>query len=645
MFKKNFKFFLVVVFICTAIASYALAYGYEREKIISFDSNIRIHKDSSMTVTETIKVFSQAEKIQRGIYRDFPTKYKDRYGNNYVVDFSVNGVLKNGLPEKFKVENLNNGKRVYIGSAGSYLAPGEYVYTLIYTTNRQLGFFKDSDELYWNVTGNGWVFEIDSAKAVVELPEGARVLTMSGYTGPQGSRQSEFISRIDYQGRAVFESTRLLNPYEGLTIVVTWPKGYVNEPALGMKIYYIIRDNGSAIIGIIGLLILLMYYFIVWYRFGKDPQKGVIIPLFDPPYKLLPVAMRYIMKMGFDHKSFAVHIINMAVKGYIIIEEDSGSYVLRKTGKNESVLERPELVTAGLLFKTSDEIELKNKNYVEINYAIKNLQDDLKIKYENKYFFSNIQYFIPGVLISILSIFIILVLQTTDRAIISLFMSAWVTFWSFGVYMLLRQVFSAWKGAMGSRFPKGSSFAQAVFLSMFSVPFVFGEIIGLSMLFHAASAIIISVLAGLISLNIIFYYLLKAPTFLGRKAMDKIEGFKLYLSVAEKERLNILNPPEKTPELFEKYLPFALALDIEQAWAEQFSEVFAKFSASGRQYTPLWYSGPSWNNFGAGGFCSGLSNSFSSAISSSSVAPGSASGGGGGGSSGGGGGGGGGGGW
>jgi uncharacterized membrane protein len=138
---------------------------------------------------------------------------------------------------------------------------------------------------------------------------------------------------------------------------------------------------------------------------------------------------------------------------------------------------------------------------------------------------------------------------------------------------------------------------------------------------------------------------MKAPTRRGRKVMDTIEGFRMYLATAEHERLNALHPPEQTPELFEKYLPYALALGVEQAWSEQFSEVLIRASADGHSYSPHWYSGSHWHNYKAGSFSGKLGASLGSAISSSSSAPGSSSGSGGGGSSGGGGGGGGGGGW
>jgi uncharacterized membrane protein YgcG len=141
-------------------------------------------------------------------------------------------------------------------------------------------------------------------------------------------------------------------------------------------------------------------------------------------------------------------------------------------------------------------------------------------------------------------------------------------------------------------------------------------------------------------LHLLFLYLMKAPSQPGRKLMDKLEGFRLYLEVAEKDDLNLQHPPDLTPALFEQYLPFAIALGVEQKWAQQFSEVFAKLEASGaKAYTPVWYHG----DFSAShmsSFASNISGNFSSAISSAASPPGSSSGGGGGGSSGGGGGGG-----
>ncbi|MFT4519458.1 MAG: putative membrane protein [Halioglobus sp.] len=146
-------------------------------------------------------------------------------------------------------------------------------------------------------------------------------------------------------------------------------------------------------------------------------------------------------------------------------------------------------------------------------------------------------------------------------------------------------------------------------------------------------------------MHMVFSFLMEAPSRRGRRLMDKLAGFKLYLEVAEKDDLNLRNPPDLTPQLFERYLPYAIALDVEQQWSEKFSEVFERMDAeSGASYHPLWYHG----NFDAhriNTFSNNIGDDFSSAISSAATPPGSTYGGGGGGFSGGGGGGGGGGGW
>jgi hypothetical protein len=75
--------------------------------------------------------------------------------------------------------------------------------------------------------------------------------------------------------------------------------------------------------------------------------------------------------------------------------------------------------------------------------------------------------------------------------------------------------------------------------------------------------------------NLVFYRLLKAPTPLGRQTLDHIEGFRMFLTAVEQDRLDRMAPPEKTPELFERYLPYAMALDVEQRWAAQFQHVLS----------------------------------------------------------------------
>lgn len=608
------------------------------ERILDFRSRITVEEDGSLTVRETIRVRSEGREIKRGIYRDFPTTYKTPSGLIHRVGFKVREVLRDGKPESYHIEKLSNGKRVYIGKKNYFLPRGEYTYTLEYRTDRQLGFFDDHDELYWNVTGNGWSFPIDRASATVVLPGGAEgeIIELGAYTGPEGSRGKGFFSTPD----ATFTTTRPLASGEGLTIVVAFSKGYVREPTGSEETRAFIGGNLGIAVGFFGLSLLLCYYLVVWFREGKDPARGVIIPLFTPPKNFTPAAARYVMKMGFDNKCFTAAIINMAVKGYLNIREEKGEYTVARGEADGSVLTHEEKKIAGELLGASNEIKLKKENHKEIGGARRKLTSLLKGKYEKLAFVTNSGYFIAGLFVSLVIILAGFALQDLPPQALGL--SVWLAIWSFGVIFLLRLTFSRWRDVI---LREAKTKAGAVFLTIFTIPFLTGELAVIFVLGKDISPWMFAILFAAVFINCLFYHLLKAPTRAGRKIMDKIEGFKMFLAVAEKDRLNLLNPPEQTPELFERYLPYALALDVEQAWAEKFSAILARATDDGRPYQPAWYSGAGWSSLGAGTFASSLSTSLSGAIASSSTAPGSSSGGGGGGSSGGGGGGGGGGGW
>jgi hypothetical protein len=182
----------------------------QSERILSFDSAVTVNKDSSLSVTETITVNCIGDQIRHGIYREFPTRYKDRSGNAYNVDFVVTSVSRDGKPESYHLQRSFNGTKVYIGQKDVLLEPGKYTYILRYTTNRQLGFFKDFDELYWNVTGNQWVFPIDIARVTIMLPRdaGDRLRAHGGYTGPKGAVQKNFSVSVDASRGITFVTTK-----------------------------------------------------------------------------------------------------------------------------------------------------------------------------------------------------------------------------------------------------------------------------------------------------------------------------------------------------------------------------------------------------------------------------------------------------
>jgi len=141
----------------------------DQETILEFSSRIEIQADGELWVQETITVQCLQQEIKRGIYRDFPTRYKDHRGRTRIVPFEVLSVQKDGVAEPYFTESLDKGIRTYIGSQDVRLEKGIYTYTLEYRTSRQLGFFPEHDELYWNVTGNDWSFPIPHSRFRIQL--------------------------------------------------------------------------------------------------------------------------------------------------------------------------------------------------------------------------------------------------------------------------------------------------------------------------------------------------------------------------------------------------------------------------------------------------------------------------------------------
>lgn len=611
------------------------------ERILSYHSDIQVNADRSMIVTETIRVRAEGNKIKRGIYRDFPTRYSDHYGNDYHVGFKVLSVQRDGKPESYHQEDLSNGVRTYIGRSNVYLRQGEYTYTIRYRTTRQLGFFDDFDELYWNVTGNAWDFAIDKASAVVRLPQyvSDKDLRLAAYTGYQGSKGQSYQHGMTDEGHVVFESTRSLSRHEGLTIAVGWPKGIIQAPTAAELRAEFYQDNKTGLINLGILLLMFVYYLFVWHKVGRDPAKGTIIPLYTPPKGYSPAAMRYINNMGYDDKTFSTAILNLAVKGLIRIEQLADGYQLTRTYPTHNAERAPgEKALLGRLFKRHDSIEL-NHNISSsernaLNLAQSSHEMSLKRDYNKLYFSTNSGWISLGLLMTLLIMVSMLITAPNGEA---RFMTVWTSIWTFGVFGLTYSAYKAWSTVWQTGSNKGS----AIFLSLFSLPFWAGELFGLYMLISNFSMLAVGSLLCAVLLNVAFYQWLKAPTHAGRKLLDKLEGFRDYLEMAEKDEMNLRNPPDKIPALFEIYLPYAVALDVEQQWADKFSSVFAQLEKDGHAYIPVWYHGHDFSVADIGSFTSG----FATSVTSAATPPGSSSGSGGGGFSGGGGGGGGGGGW
>ena len=547
-----------------------------QERVVDFHSDVRIARDGTLAVIEKIDVQVEGREIKRGILRDFPTDYRDRMGARVKVPFEVVSVRRNDRAEMWNEEQLSNGVRIRIGNPAVMLPHGRHVYEITYRTSRQLGFFEKHDELYWNVNGNGWTFAMDRISADVTLPAAvpAEKLQLEAYTGPQGARGRDYQAQAR-DGGASFQTTRALPAYQGLTIVVMFPKGIVAQPGFLKRLGWWLGDNKGGAAGFGALVALLWFLWWRWNLVGRDPRAGPKFPRYVAPPGLGPAGVRFLDRMQYDTKCMVAGLVGLGARGFLKIREAGDAYLLERTGKEPAEWFAGERSLAALVpGKPGMPTTLAKSHNPAVQTVSGMVAQELKTLYEEKLFSRNRGSQGAGVMIAVAGI-----------------------------------------GAMAAM--------------------------------NAPGAVMIPVAFAMILALVVFAKLLPAYSVEGRKLQDGIVGLRQYLSIAEKDDLARLKAPPQTAEEFTKFLPYAVALDVEDAWTHRFTQILgaaAVAAAAGEFFS---------SSSGSGFSGSGLSNSLgglSDTVSSASTPPGSSSGGsggggGGGGSSGGGGGGGGGSGW
>jgi uncharacterized membrane protein YgcG len=550
-----------------------------QERITGYHSEIQIRQDGSLDVTEKISVRAEGNQIRRGIYRDFPTRYRDRFGNRVRVALEVIGVERDGVMEPWFTERMSNGVRINTGNDDFLPVPADYTYTIRYRTTRQLGFFDEFDELYWNAIGTGWIFPIETGSVEVRLPSPVptQQLRVEAYTGPQGAKGSAYTADTPAPGTARYRLTQPLGPYEGFTIVLSFPKGIVHEPTDSERAGWFFRDNRGVFTAVAGFLLLLLYAIRKWREMGRDPAKGIIIARYEPREGQTPAGLRYMMRMGYDTRCFTADVLALAVGGHLRIDKEDkflkDEWSLERDGSMDARDPSPaqKKLLSGLFAGGASRIVLKNTNAGVISKARQSHQKALDEELHPRYFRRNTKQMLIALLIAIVTIAVSLMIS-----------------------------------------------------GGFGIPAIF--VIGVLMLLTVAT----------------FGWLVRAPTKEGRELLDEIEGLKLYMKVAERQELQSLkshDEPVLDAKRYEAMLPFAVALDVEDAWTGKFTSAVGAAAATEATRNMHWYTGR--GGFSSlGDFTSSMSSGLNSTISSASSPPGSSSGSGGGGSSGGGGGGG-----
>ena len=546
-------------------------------EIQRFDADIRVDEDGSIEVAETIR--ARFNGAWNGLYRMVPVKYRTPQGLNWSIRLELLGARdEQGVP--LRTETLREGHhvkyKVYVPGAQD----ATRTVVIRYRARNALRFFEDHDELYWNVTGDEWDVALGDVSARITLPPGATGLRATAFNGVYGSTSREAVVALADSAIHV-TMPRKLEFREGLTAVVGWDKGLVDEPSATERVSGFLAANWPLALPIPVLFGMLL----LWSRRGRDPRRLPVTVQYEPPPGLTPAEAGTLTDESVDMRDITASMVDLAVRGFLKIEEREESQLFGLLKNREYVFHRT---------RPRDEWRTLTSHEQEVLEGIfDDGVDTVELSDLKNEFYKSLEGIRSGVMNRLVEQGLYVKRPDSVR-----------NRWRFGAV------------ALGALTVMGGS-ALGARLSLTPVPFVLAGI---------AMTLIVLIVG----------HHMPARTIAGARTLEKVLGFSEFLERVDKERFERV---VKTPEMFERFLPYAMALGVDKQWARAFKDIYLE--------PPTWYVGGNLHAFNAASFSHSLSQLTSTAGSAMSSAPRSSSGSGfgGGGSSGGGGGGGGGGGF
>ena len=573
------KFPLCLLAFITTLFLAALTTQARDLTIQRFDETVTVNPNGTIEVTEIIE--ARFTGFWHGIYRTIPVEYDTPQHLNYSLLLEPLSVTDDdGHALKYEQKREGRYLKFKISVPGAQDATKTVM--LHYRVLNAIRFFEDHDELYWNVTGAEWDAPIRSASAKIELPDGVTGLHAIAFTGAYGSRESD--AQVETKGNIVqVSANHPLSYREGLTVVAGWDKGFVHPPSTAAKIALFFRSNWPLFLPVVAFFIM----FWLWWTRGRDPERGSVAVQYEPPDKLTPGECGTLVDNEAAMRDITATLVDLAVKGYLTIEQKDESHLLGLTHSKEYIfhLKRPPTEWSGV---RPHELEMLSALFDDGSIASVKLSD------LQNHFYTH--------------------LPAIRSRIFDALMAD-------GYY--LHRPDTVRQGYIGAGIVIGI------------LLFVFGGALGAATGVAHLTWVIAAILTA--AVICIFGWFMPARTLTGARTFEKVLGFEQFLERVESDRLERI---VKTPEMFEKFLPYAMALRCEKKWVAAFAGIAMQ--------PPQWYSGPYGSGFVPYMFVNDLNVMSAQASSVMASAPRSSSGGsgfGGGGFSGGGFGGGGGGGW
>jgi uncharacterized membrane protein YesL len=556
------------------------------ERISFYDIVLNLAADGTLTVTERLTVQVEGQVIERGIYRDIPTHAPPKNGFFQKTPIEVVSVRRNQQAEPYFIEKRFKSLRLYIGQRNVLLPQGTHSFEIVYKVERVVDFAGRLDGLNWNAIGLEWQLPIDRARVLITLPKGAHLDLPRLYYGSEGSQ--DFVEPRLSPSAAEFELNQPLLPGQGSTLTLNWQKALVEEPSGSRRILWLVQDNFGSFLGFFGVLALFGYYLRQWLLVGRDPIKGERPSMQSAPEKLSPVAVGYIYSEGLrgifpPPRAMVVAIIHLAIKGYVELSSQAGAdFTLLRTAKPQTDLPLEEKVLLNQLFEDAGSVEIGSQHQTSPRFfsAKSAFCYSVDATYGSAFFRSNRGRWA----VALPSVFAIIVLTVlcnyafSQAGFAALFLTLIFTLCLLITVLMIQKII-----LMVSRQSSFGHIFQYALLTLFISLFILA-VSGLNLGFidiisWPALCVVLFAVIG----SIWFYRLLEAPTPLGQKARQQIEGYKHFLTG------QLPKGAETDTTDFERHLPYAIALGIERRVLAQFEKSLAASALpAAAAYQPSW---------------------------------------------------------
>ena len=486
-------------------------------------------------------------------------------------------LTENGATANYQQGNGSGYPQLRIGPMNVPLERGDHHYFIRYTVDGALGLGSARDTLYWNAIGHYWTLPVGTARVTVHLPAGiaAGEVTSEPHVGGRGVSNNRgaptaIAETIEDGSAGVSYAAIGLQPTQSLSVVVTWPSGIVKKPSFGIWN----RDKWY----LAAPAALCLYYFLAWLAIGRSPKPGTIVVRYEPPAGISPAAARYLITTGSDGRTLAAVIAALAARNCISVEPHDGMYKLTRLASDpseESKLAPEEGYALNYLFEDGPITEISpsmsQENSARNSRYVANIQQDLAERFGGIYFTRHIGYVALGVLATFIMAFSLAATAQGRDTGGTFFMTTWILFCALILGAIVETgLLPAWKAVLRGtagwiKLLPGTA-AAGVFVFFFGL-----LLVKLSQGVSPAFALMVAALA---LVNLIWAPFLKRMTKEGRATLDALEGFRQFLISVEQDRLHRLNASSTEPAAELEYLPYAIALEVREAWGDHLADAF-----------------------------------------------------------------------